>query len=165
MGSLITMTPLGPAAFAILFGVYANWVGAYEGDDYQVSLHEGGCSYRCMQGLWRDRYPSIELGRDYPQNELAQQLDPRLINPMLRECLRVSVERRPWGHRPGRGGFMPGQQPGCKEDGTVAPIAGLSVEEFELRLRHGAPMIHGTRDMPELRSEAFNYSTFGTVRR
>jgi hypothetical protein len=56
-------------------------------------------------------------------------------------------------------------RPGCKEDGTVAPIAGLSVEEFELRLRHGAPMIHGTRDMPELRSEAFNYSTFGTVRR
>jgi hypothetical protein len=68
------MTPLGPAAVALGFAVFANYQGGYlkdsneDGIEYlepQISLHSGGCSGSCMRAMWRERYPSIELGIDY----------------------------------------------------------------------------------------------------
>jgi hypothetical protein len=177
------MTTLGPAAIALGFAVYANFAGAYlkdsadDGIEYlepQASLHSGGCSGRCQYQMWIDRYPSIELGESYhgddPLTQAMREFDPLLDNPQARECLHVPVERRPWGNRPGRGGYMPGPQPGCKDNGTdidYPPIVGLPPEALEGRqvyppktsLPKWTP--HG---MPKLRSEAYNYSTFTDIR-
>jgi hypothetical protein len=68
-------------------------------------------------------------------SQALQQFDPNFENPQARECLHVPIERRPWGHR-GRGGYMPGPQPGCKDNGTdidYPPIVGLSPEDFQRR--------------------------------
>jgi hypothetical protein len=84
------------------------------------------------------RYPDIVIGEAYSMDVVSQALrdfDPKFENPQARECLHLPIERRPWGHR-GRGGYMPGPQPGCKDNGTdidYPPIVGLSPEDFQHR--------------------------------
>ena len=91
------MTPIGSAAIALGFAVFANFQGAYLKDssdeieylDQQASLHTGGCSGRCQYQMWMDRYPSIVLGESYngddPMNQALREFDPQFENPQARE--------------------------------------------------------------------------------
>jgi hypothetical protein len=177
------MTPLGPAVAALGLAVYANFMGAYlkphspepvlpnddDGIVYispdQPSLFTGGCSGRCLYGMWLEKYPSVVLGESYngddPLNQALREFDPLFENPQARECLRVPIERREWESRPGHGGYMPGPQPGCRNNGTEIDYSPIWAQPE----KHSPGKALGPRDMPRLRSENQNYGAVATSAR
>jgi hypothetical protein len=152
------VTPIGSAAIALGFAVFANFQGAYLKDssdeieylDQQASLHTGGCSGRCQYQMWMDRYPSIVLGESYngddPMNQALREFDPQFENPQARECAHLRLELRPWNNRPGRGGFMPGPQPGCKDDGVTVDYPPIWAQPE----KHRPSKALGKNEMPKL---------------